>query len=50
MELLIDHQNKYNSVIERYYFASNQTEKYWGRDNMAALKIQSKYKMYMKRK
>jgi hypothetical protein len=50
MELLAEHHNKFNSVIEKYYFESNQTEKYWGRDNLAALKIQSKFKMYMKRK
>ena len=50
MELLAEHRDKYNSVVELYYFSSNQTEKYWGRDNLAALKIQSKFKMYMKRK
>jgi hypothetical protein len=37
-------------MIELYYDCANQTEKYWKRDNQAALKIQSKFKMYMKRK
>lgn len=50
MELLAEHRGKFNAVVELYYFSSNQTEKYWGRDNLAALKIQSKFKMYMKRK
>ncbi len=37
-------------TIQLYYDCANQTEKYWKRDNEAALKIQSKYKSYVKRK
>lgn len=50
MELLEEYRGKLASVVEKYYFESNQTEKYWDRDNLAALKIQSKFKMYMRRK
>lgn len=50
MELLTAYRDQYNSIVEKYYFESNQTEKYWARDNLAALKVQSKYRMYVKRK
>jgi hypothetical protein len=38
------------STCELYYLRANETEKQWGRDNAAALKIQSKFKMYVRRK
>ena len=39
-----------SAVKEIYYLRANETEKNWARDNAAALKIQSKFKMYIKRK
>ena len=37
-------------LTQHYYFCANQTEKYWKRDNAAALKIQSIFRMFIKRK
>lgn len=50
MELLKEEAELIASTKELYYFCANQAEKYKQRDNAAALKIQSKFKMYMKRK
>jgi hypothetical protein len=50
MELLTEELDQLSLTKELYYFHANQTEKYWIRDNQAALKIQSKFKMYIKRK
>ena len=44
--LLSEVNDKKMAMVEEYYFQVRQTEKYWDRDNLAALKIQSVYKMY----
>jgi len=50
MDLLKKNESLLHYTIELYYDCANQTQKYWKRDNEAALKIQSKFKMYLKRK
>lgn len=50
MELMGEERGCLERVKELYYLRANQTEKYWARDNAAALKIQSAWRMYVKRK
>lgn len=50
MELTGEEQRLLSMVKEIYYLRANECEKNWARDNAAALKIQSKFKMYIKRK
>ena len=50
MELTAEEESLLSGVREIYYLRANQCEKNWARDNAAALKIQSKFKMYIKRK
>lgn len=50
MELTRQGEELLRSVKEIYYLRANECEKNWKRDNAAALKIQSKFKMYIKRK
>lgn len=50
MELIAEHARLADTVKELYYLRANECEKQWARDNAAALKIQSKFKMYIKRK
>lgn len=50
MELLINRTSLLALPKELYYHHANETEKQWKRDNAAALKIQSKFRMYVRRK
>ena len=50
MELLASRKHLQSLPTELYYFHANQTEKQWARDNAAALKIHSNFRMYVKRK
>ena len=50
MELIRETPHLLQTVREVYYLQANECEKQWSRDNAAALKIQSKFKMYIKRK
>lgn len=50
MELIVTHQHFKSLPKELYYFRANEIEKQWARDNAAALKIQSKFRMYVRRK
>jgi hypothetical protein len=50
MELIAQENNLLSAVKELYYLRANEGQKQWARDNAAALKIQSKFKMYVKRK
>ena len=50
MELIEQYRDKLLSVIEDYAFHSNETEKYYTQDNSAALVIQTKFRMFIKRK
>ena len=50
MELTGEEGTLLGAVKEIYYLRANECEKNWARDNAAALKIQSKFKMYIKRK
>lgn len=50
MELTTQGSRLVAAVKEIYYLRANECEKRWARDNAAALKIQSKFKMYIKRK
>ncbi len=50
MELTTELTRLLGTVKEIYYLRANECEKQWARDNAAALKIQSKFKMYIKRK
>ena len=50
MELIAEQDTLLSNLKEIYYMRTNECEKQWARDNSAALKIQSKFKMYIKRK
>ena len=50
MELLTTRKYLESLPKELYYFRANEIEKQWVRDNAAALKIQSKFRMYVRRK
>lgn len=50
MELIAEQETLITNLKEIYYMRANECEKQWARDNAAALKIQSKFKMYIKRK
>jgi hypothetical protein len=50
MELIEEYRDKLLSVMEDYAFHSNETEKYYTQDNSAALVIQTKFRMFIKRK
>lgn len=50
MELIAEQHRLFDNMKEVYYLRANECEKQWVRDNAAALKIQSKFKMYIKRK
>jgi hypothetical protein len=50
MELIAEENRLFSNMKEVYYLRANECEKQWARDNAAALKIQSKFKMYIKRK
>ena len=50
MELIGEEHRLFDNMKEVYYLHANECEKQWARDNAAALKIQSKFKMYIKRK
>ena len=50
MELIAEEHWLFDNMKEVYYLRANECEKQWARDNAAALKIQSKFKMYIKRK
>jgi len=50
MELIVEQDRLLSNLKEIYYLRANECEKQWARDNAAALKIQSKFKMYIKRK
>ncbi len=50
MELTAQEEHLIGAIKEIYYLRANECEKQWARDNAAALKIQSKFKMYIKRK
>lgn len=50
MELIREQQALISYLKENYYMRANECQKQWARDNAAALKIQSKFKMYIKRK
>jgi hypothetical protein len=50
MELLTTRERFQALPKELYYFRANEIEKQWARDNAAALKIQSKFRMYVRRK
>lgn len=50
MELLTTRKYLESIPKELYYFRANEIEKQWARDNAAALKIQSKFRMYVRRK
>jgi hypothetical protein len=50
MELIAEEHRLFDNMKEVYYLRANECEKQWARDNAAALKIQSKFKMYIKRK
>lgn len=50
MELLAARSHLQALPKELYYFRANEVEKQWARDNAAALKIQSKFRMYVRRK
>ena len=50
MELIGEEHRLFDNMKEVYYLRANECEKQWARDNAAALKIQSKFKMYIKRK
>ena len=50
MQLLEEEKSYKNKLIDHYYFCANETKNYWKRDNEAALKIQSAFRLYVKRK
>lgn len=50
MELLNTRLHLASLPKELYYLNANETEKQWARDNAAALAIQSKFRMYVKRR
>lgn len=50
MELLATRNHLASLPNDLYYFRANEIEKQWARDNAAALKIQSKFRMYVRRK
>jgi myosin-5 len=50
MELIAEQDILLSNLKEIYYMKANECEKQWVRDNAAALKIQSKFRMYIKRK
>ena len=50
MELLINRTSLLSLPKELYYHHANETEKHWKREKAAALKIQSKFRMYVRRK
>ena len=50
MELIREQEGFLSNLKEIYYMRANECQKQWTRDNAAALKIQSKFKMYIKRK
>lgn len=50
MELLASRTHLASLPSDLYYFRANEIEKQWARDNAAALKIQSKFRMYVRRK